>query len=733
MKRKLVVRTAFWLLTTGGLLIGGDWPEWRGPNRDGTSAEKGLVEKWSLAGENLAWKAPYGGRSTPVIFGNRLYLLNAGGKGETLQERLLCIDADSGKVLWEQRWNLYMSDVPPHRIAWASPVVDPETANVYAFGGNGSLLAFTPAGKALWKRSLVEDFGLFTTHGGRTPSPMIDGDLVIVSAIASTWGTMANRSHRLMAFDKRTGETVWVSTPGGRPYDTSYSNPLITTVSGQRLIVMGLGDGSVVGLKPQTGQPVFRFVMAKRGINTAVAMVGKYAIVTHSEENLDTSTMGMIAALDISGKGELTKQAVKWSVPGFEGGFSSPIADGDRVYQIDNTANLVAFDAETGRELWKKLLGSVQKASPVLADGKLYVGTESGKFYILKPHADKVDVLSEVELPPAKEGIYSAGTPEPVIASPAVAHGRVYFVSSDTLYALGKKTATKDSPTKPDALPKGEGAATWLQIRPYDTLLKPGQSVKLRALLYDAQGRYLRDEAATFTADGLKGQMSGSTFTADKANAGQAGLIKATAGGITGEARVRVAPVAPWAEDFESMSPSTVPPNWISATAGKYQVQEVDGKKVMAKMPEETLFRRMRVFFGPDDMANYTVEADVRAAERRRQMGDVGVFAQRYALILFGNNQRLELQPWQPETTRTVSVPFEWKKDEWYHLKLRVENQDNEKVRIQGKAWKTGEAEPAAWNIDKVDVVGNREGSPGLFGDAQFGLLYDNLKVTANQ
>ena len=137
--------------------------------------------------------------------------------------------------------------------------------------------------------------------------------------------------------------------------------------------------------------------------------------MSHSEENLDTSTMGMIAALDASGKGELTKQAVKWSKPGFEGGFSSPIADGDRIYQMDNTANLVAFDAETGRELWKKLLGSVQKASPVLADGKLYVGTESGKFYILKPHAEKVDILSEVELPPAKEGIASAGTPEPVL------------------------------------------------------------------------------------------------------------------------------------------------------------------------------------------------------------------------------------------------------------------------------------------------------------------------------
>ncbi|MCC7153623.1 MAG: PQQ-binding-like beta-propeller repeat protein [Bryobacterales bacterium] len=730
---KCIVRVGFSLLAAGGLLVAGDWPEWRGPNRDGTSAEKGLIDKWSLAGENLAWKAPYGGRSTPVVFGGRLYLLNAGGKGETLQERLLCFDADSGKVLWERRWNLYMSDVPPHRIAWASPVVDPETANVYAFGGNGSLHAFTRDGKPLWTRPLVEDYGLFTTHGGRTPSPMIDGDLIIVSAIASTWGAMANRSHRLMAFDKRTGETVWVSTPGGRPYDTSYSNPLITTAGGQRLIVMGLGDGSIVGLKPQTGEPVWRFVMAKRGINTAVAMAGKYAIASHSEENLDTSTMGMIAALDVSGKGELTKQAVKWSVAGFEAGFSSPVADGDRIYQMDNTANLVGFDAQTGRELWKKALGSAQKASPVLADGKLYVGTEGGKFYILKPRGDTVEILSEVELPPSKEGIFSAGTPEPVIASPAVAHGRIYFVSSDTLYALGRKTAVKEPPVKPEPLPKGEGAPAWVQVRPYETLIKPGESVRFRALLYDAQGRFLREEQAAYSLQGLKGQVSGSTFTADKTNAGQAGLVKATAAGLTGEARVRVAPVAPWSENFESMPVGAPPLNWISASTGKYQVQEDGGGKILVKPPDETIFRRMRVFFGPDDMANYTVEADVRAAERRRQLGDVGIIAQRYALILFGNNQKLELQPWQPETTRTVSAPFEWKKDEWYHLKLRVENQDGGKVRVQGKAWKTGDAEPAAWNIDKVDPVGNREGSPGLFGDAQYGVHYDNLKVTANQ
>jgi len=98
----------------------GDWPDWRGPNRDGTSPETGLPEKWSLEGQNLAWKAPYGGRSAPVVLGDHLYLENTAGQGETVQERLICFHADTGALLWEYKFNLYQSDVPPHRVGCAS-------------------------------------------------------------------------------------------------------------------------------------------------------------------------------------------------------------------------------------------------------------------------------------------------------------------------------------------------------------------------------------------------------------------------------------------------------------------------------------------------------------------------------------------------------------------------------------------------------------------------------------
>jgi hypothetical protein len=114
-------------------------------------------------------------------------------------------------------------------------------------------------------------------------------------------------------------------------------------------------------------------------------------------------------------------------------------------------------------------------------------------------------------------------------------------------------------------------------------------------------------------------------------------------------------------------------------------------------------------------------------------LGDAGIVAQRYQLVIFGNAQRLELQPWQPETERTVVHEFAWKKDTWYHLKLRVENMPGGKVKAQGKAWPTGEPEPAAWLVERIDPIGNREGAPGIYADAPFEVYFDNIKVTSNQ
>ncbi len=714
------------LLLTAPAAHAADWAEWRGPERDGISHEKGLPSKWSPAGENLAWKAPYGGRSTPVVMANRVYLWNGYDKGEHLQERLMCLDADTGRVLWEKHFNVYLSDIPPHRVGWASPVGDPATGNVYAFGGGGHLVGLSGKdGKVLWERSLGEEYGLLTTHGGRTVSPLVDGDLVIVSGVTFSWGTHSRGLHRWMAFDKRTGETVWTSAPGARPYDTTYAAPIIANVNGTRLLIQGASDGWVHAVKPQTGEPVWKIEVSKRGLNTGVVVRGADAIITHSEENLDSNEMGMMAALDASLKGELKMSQLKWKVYGWQGGFSSPVLDGDRMYQVDNGANLGAFDVTTGKQLWLQNLGTIQKASPVLADGKLYVGTENGKFFIIEPTATGAKILDEDQLGTEQQ-------PETIIASVAVSDGRVFLATDSNLYCIGRKKA---SPVRADATtapPKGE--ATYVQVVPAEVLLKPGESARFRVRLFDERGNFVREETgATWSLDKLNGKADAGQFTAATDAVVQTGEVRATVGGLVGAARVRVIPPLPWAENFDASELNTFPQHWTN-TGMKFITRDVEGKRVLVKTTEgSSLLSRARAYMGPSDLHDYTVEADILATTKRRQVGDAGILAQRYSLTLFGNAQKLELTPWQPETGRRVDVPFEWKVDTWYRVKLRVDNLPNGQVRARGKAWPASAPEPDAWTIERTDPIGNRQGSPGIFGSALAEIYFDNLKVYANK
>ncbi|MGH9851650.1 MAG: PQQ-binding-like beta-propeller repeat protein, partial [Blastocatellia bacterium] len=225
------------------------------------------------------------------------------------------------------------------------------------------------------------------------------GDLVIVSTVTDGFGDIASRRHRYYAFDKRTGENVWISTPGGRPYDTTYSTPVVTTIDGMRLLIAGGGDGSVSAMKVNTGEPVWTYPMSKRGVNPGVIVKDGVAYVTHQEENLDVSEMGQLAAIDISAKGAISKTSnkdkIKYALTNFQLGPSSPVIEGNTLYAVTAESSLHAFNITDGKLLWEKKLGTIQKASPVYADGKIYVGTENGKFYILKPGPTGSQVLDE--------------------------------------------------------------------------------------------------------------------------------------------------------------------------------------------------------------------------------------------------------------------------------------------------------------------------------------------------
>ncbi len=742
--RKAIINSRiliFFILASlqSSLGVAGDWPEWRGPSRDGTSKETGLPTKWTPAGEGLVWKQPYGGRSAPVIMGGRVFLFNSAGEGETMQERVMALDANTGKLLWEHRLNVYESDVPPRRIAWSSPAGDPATGNVYVFGACNELTALSNDGKVLWSRSLTEEFGAWTTHGGRTVSPIIEGDLVIVSTVTDGWGELAQRRHRYYAFDKKTGEAVWISTPGGRPFDTTYSTPITTTIDGMRLMIAGAGDGTVNALKVSTGEPVWTYAVSKRGVNPGVVLKGTTAIISHQEENLDTSEMGLLAAVNAASKGPIGKEQIQWAIRNVQLGPASPVIDGDRIYHVDAGSNLFAFDFNTAKEVWKLNLGTIQKASLVLGDGKLYVGTENGKFFILKPGPTSCEVLDEDALEPVdhvqtktETGDDLIASNEQIIASVGVARGRVYLVSTKAIYCIGKRSPAPAQPAAKTPVENAPANATvaHVQVVPVDLVIKPGAAAKFRARLFDDRGRFIREELnATWSLEGLKGDLRQQQFTAGEGT--QAGKVKATVGQVSGVAQLRVIPPTSIAEELSAVAVGAAPAYWINTT-GKYAVRDMEGNRVLVKSPTPPIFKRTRSFIGPATESDYTVEADVRAVEKRRQMGDAGVVAQRYELVLVGNVQRIELRSWQIEEKRTVKKPFAWKADVWYRLKLRVETLPGGKVQVRGKAWPVGESEPAEWTIEHVDPVGNRQGSPGIFADAQNEVLFDNLKVTKN-
>jgi hypothetical protein len=398
---------------------------------------------------------------------------------------------------------------------------------------------------------------------------------------------------------------------------------------------------------------------------------------------------------------------------------------------MDNSAIVGAFDLKTGAKLWEKTLGTLQKGSPVLADGKLYVGTENGKFYILRPSAIGVEVLDE-------DLLGTAQTPEPIVASPIVADGRVYITSMEAMYALGKRVPRKDAPNaragQGARSPASQDAPAVVQVFPSEILLSPGQTATLRARLYDAKGNFIREEPAVqWTVDQASGTVDSKGVYTAAASGSTAGFVRATAGGLSGQARVRVIEAPPWTFDFESVTAEAPPAWWVGAPTKVFQ-RTVDGVgKVLVRPRDETVGRRAKVFLGQPNLSGFTVEADVRGREQRRQRGDVGLINERYGLVLFGNGQKLELHPWQAADEMTTRVDFKWDADKWYRMKLRVDHQKDGTARVRGKVWVADAEEPAAWTIEKVDKIPHMAGSPGIYADGISDVYFDNVKVYRNQ
>lgn len=222
------------------------WLDWRGPLQTSVSLEKGLPVK--VDAKAALWTADFPGQSIPVIANGKLYIMGYVGEGADLQEGVACFDAETGKPLWKQLFNDFLSDVVYLRYANSAPAVDGETGNVYMQNSSGIFAALSADGKVLWKHSMMEEFGRMTFPNNRTASPLIDKDLVITRGITAAWGAYGPPGDRFYAFDKKTGELVWSSAPGELPQDNTFSHPWLGFLGGKRVLFSACGDSSLICL-----------------------------------------------------------------------------------------------------------------------------------------------------------------------------------------------------------------------------------------------------------------------------------------------------------------------------------------------------------------------------------------------------------------------------------------------------------------------------------------------------
>jgi outer membrane protein assembly factor BamB len=556
-----------------------DWPNWRGPELNGVSRETGLVDRWTPEGQNVLWKREdLGGRSTPICMRGKLYTLVRDHPDTDIEgEKVVCLDAATGKTIWENVFNVFLSDVPAPRVGWSSVVGDPETGNVFALGVCGFFQCINgTTGKTIWEHSLAEEHGIISAFGGRAAFPVICGNLVYVSSVFVDWGDKARPAQRVIAFDKRNGAPVWYSDTRPSPEDVSYSMPVPTVINGVSQLVVASGDGSVYGFEPNTGKQLWVYEASGRGIQGTPLVVKNRVFLGQAEENRDDSTMGAFFSVDASKRGDLVKSGELWRKKEVTIDKSSAISVDGNVVVVDSGGYLHVINPDTGEFLngaKGKKLDTAISASPLYADGKIYVCTLSGVWYTLKLNGHNVDVVFRNRL--------SGGE---VNASPIVSHGRIYQQLANVLYCIGEKGKEPQATPRPEppkeAPAENDPKPALVEVVPCESLLLPEGLQEFQVRLYNSKGQYLRtvnpDEIKfalqppsppgakpPVVPKGSLGQIDkNGAFTAPAGHRPSAVYVQAEFAGLKGTARIRVIPDLNWKFDFNN---GQIPVTWVGA------------------------------------------------------------------------------------------------------------------------------------------------------------------------
>jgi outer membrane protein assembly factor BamB len=338
----------------------GDWPQWRGPNRDGISSETGLLKSWPKAGPKILWRVPSGeGYAGIVIAKGRGYTMI----GQSGNEFITSFDPANGKEIWRTKSDgLFYND--QGNGPRSTPIVDGEL--VFGLSGNGKLHALnTKDGRAAWMHDLRAEYGGKMPEWGISTTPLVEGELLIVDV-----GGKAG--HSVMAFDKRTGKVVWKSEsdiPG-------YSAPIAATINGLRQVFVFTGSG-LVALAPSDGKFFSRYDWDTRyDVNAATP------IFIAPDKVLIASGYGKGCALlqSQTSNGKATLREV-WRSRDMASHFSSPVLHNNHLYGFDESF-LTCMDVSTGQPRWQQR--GFNKGSLLYADGHLIVLGEYGNLALVE-------------------------------------------------------------------------------------------------------------------------------------------------------------------------------------------------------------------------------------------------------------------------------------------------------------------------------------------------------------
>lgn len=397
-----------WAALIGQALGESNWPRWRGPQGTGHTDEKGFPITWDEKG--VLWKTPIKGRgqSSPIIWGDRIFLTSALGDGK--QRLVICFDRRTGKVLWEQEaWT--GSPEPTHVMnGWASATCVTDGDHVYASFGKAGLHCYTIEGKHVWSRELGNF--LSKTKRGTAASPVLAGNLVILNGDSES-------DPFLFGIDKLSGKTVWKV---DRPAREGYSTPILITANGRQELVLN-GDPFVAGYDPATGKQLWSCKsFAPRGEPTPTFAKGLIYVVN--------GLPGDVYAVRPGGSGDVTATHMAWHTPRKSNRDEpSPIVSGEYLLVSNMEGILNCYDATTGKDLWKDRISTAKiTASPIAAEGRVYFLDENGQVIVIQPGGE-FKVLARNRVGPQASEIFRATiTPS---------QGQLFIRSDQVLYCVG--------------------------------------------------------------------------------------------------------------------------------------------------------------------------------------------------------------------------------------------------------------------------------------------------------